>query len=967
MPDETLPLTPRASGLDEVLAEFVAAEEQGQSPDRQGLLSRYPQFAADLREFFVNRDEMQRLAAPLRDAPEQGAAEGQRSGHPLLKIRYFGDYELLEEIAVGGMGVVYKARQVSLNRVVAVKMILKGTLAAEEDVKRFRAEAEAAANLQHPAIVAIHEVGLHEGQHYFSMDFVEGHSLAQLPREQPLTARQAAEYVRDAAEAVHYAHQQGTLHRDLKPSNILIDRQGRVRITDFGLAKKITGDSDLTLTGQILGTPSYMPPEQALGKRSLIGAASDIYSLGAVLYELLTGRPPFRGESPAETLRQVESLDPISPRLLSPAVPRDLETICLKCLEKEPHKRYGTAQLLADDLGRYLRGEAVLARPPSPIYRFTKFARRHMTGLAITALIVLFIVLLGGVVGWMVRDREAQRAEYEKRITNYRATRLAKTVEDIQLALQEAQTLGDRALTLVNDNPYQWEATLAAALTACKRADSLAEENKGTLDPVLLERLTTLRQRLETDEQDRQFVARIDAIRMEATQVDIEKNRFGTTWQSSDIEDLFKSRGIEFRATSSEEVVASIQTHSEPIQPHMLAGLEIWLTRLPNKAAEKRQWLTTTLQSADSDPWRTQARKALLLGDVIALEKLVRDVEPAQQPAAVLLLLAKRLPPQMGPTRLEFFRRIQNAHPGDFWVNQGYAEALSRSDPPQWIEAVRFYTAMVALRPQNPGCRFNLGRALSGAGHHEGAIACYLDAVAIAPHYAAAWTNLGSAYYEKGEFGDAMAAFRRAIRLNPDYASPHIGLGTVLRAKGDADGAIVEYRVAVRLDPKDALSHNNLGVALTAKGDLNGAIAEYRESIRLDAPYARPHYNLGNLLKSKGDLEGAIAEYREAIRVNPSYATAHNSLGVALKTKGDLDGAIAEYREAIRLDPRNSKTHYNLGKALRMKGDRDGAIAAYRKALEVAPGFAEAEANLKSILEERSDGKSPQNEPRQDK
>ena len=167
------------------------------------------------------------------------------------------------------MGIVYKARQVSLNRIVAVKMILKGTLASEEDVKRFRAEAEAAASLQHPAIVAIHEVGLHEGQHYFSMDFVDGHSLAELPREQPLSARQAAEYVRDAAEAVHYAHQQGTLHRDLKPSNILIDRQGRVRITDFGLAKRIEGNSDLTLTGQILGTPSYMPPEQASGKRSL--------------------------------------------------------------------------------------------------------------------------------------------------------------------------------------------------------------------------------------------------------------------------------------------------------------------------------------------------------------------------------------------------------------------------------------------------------------------------------------------------------------------------------------------------------------------------------------------------------------------------------------------------------------------------------------------------------------------------
>src|SRR2546423_10218389 len=182
---------------------------------------------------------MQRLAAPMR-GPECGRLQNSRS---LGKLRYFGDYELLEEVAAGGMGIVYKARQRSLNRIVAVKMILKGTLAREEDVKRFRAEAEAAANLQHPSIVAIHEVGLHEGQHYFSMDYVDGQSLAELSRDQPLPVRQAAEYIRDAAEAVHYAHQQGTLHRDLKPSNILIDRQGRVRITDFGLAKKISDNS----------------------------------------------------------------------------------------------------------------------------------------------------------------------------------------------------------------------------------------------------------------------------------------------------------------------------------------------------------------------------------------------------------------------------------------------------------------------------------------------------------------------------------------------------------------------------------------------------------------------------------------------------------------------------------------------------------------------------------------------------
>src|SRR5262245_54421799 len=212
MTDETQAPTPSEQSLDDVLAEYIAREEEGRPVDRQALLKRHPHLASELREFFANRDQMQRLAAPIR-GPE---GDNPRPGHTLGKVRYFGDYELLEEIAAGGMGIVYKARQVSLNRIVAVKMILRGTLASDEDVKRFRAESEAAANLHHPAIVAIYEVGLHEGQHYFSMEFVDGQSLAELSRGQPLSARQAAEYIRDAAEAVHSAHQQGTLHRDLK-------------------------------------------------------------------------------------------------------------------------------------------------------------------------------------------------------------------------------------------------------------------------------------------------------------------------------------------------------------------------------------------------------------------------------------------------------------------------------------------------------------------------------------------------------------------------------------------------------------------------------------------------------------------------------------------------------------------------------------------------------------------------------
>jgi tRNA A-37 threonylcarbamoyl transferase component Bud32 len=301
---------------------------------------------------------------------------------PAAKVRYFGDYELLEEIAQGGMGVVWKARQSNLHRDVALKMIRAGTLATSAEVARFHREAEAAANLQHPNIVAIHEVGEHEGRHYFSMDLVEGRDLGAIVAEGPLAPQRAARYVKIIAEAIHFAHQRGTLHRDLKPQNILIDAADQPRITDFGLAKT-TSDSQLTQSGIIMGSPSYMPPEQAAGRLSEIGPASDVYSLGAMLYELLTGRPPFRGETAMATLRDVLETEPTALRKLKVDVPPDLETICLTCLEKSPAARYPTARALAEELDRFLKGDPILARPADPVRKLVSWCRRH-TGLLAT-------------------------------------------------------------------------------------------------------------------------------------------------------------------------------------------------------------------------------------------------------------------------------------------------------------------------------------------------------------------------------------------------------------------------------------------------------------------------------------------------------------------------------------------------------------------------------------------------------
>ena len=331
--------------------------------------------------------------------------------------RHFGDYELLEEIARGGMGVVYRARQKTLGREVAIKLLLHGALASGPDVDRFRAEAAAAASLKHPGIVSIHEVGECDGQHYYSMDLISGCDLAAVTREGPLTPRRSAELLSQIAEAVQHAHDHGVLHRDLKPSNILLDAGDRPHVTDFGLALRSEDQASQTQTGSLIGTPGYMAPEQAAGKSKVIDARSDVYGLGALLYHLLTGRAPFTGENATDILRQVAEQEPVAPALLTSGIPRDLETICLKCLSKEISRRYPSAKAVAEDLGRFLRHEPILGRPIGRFGQLTRWGRRKPLVASLAGVIIL--LLLGGATGSIlfVQDlQQARRSESAQRI-----------------------------------------------------------------------------------------------------------------------------------------------------------------------------------------------------------------------------------------------------------------------------------------------------------------------------------------------------------------------------------------------------------------------------------------------------------------------------------------------------------------------------------------------------------------------
>jgi tetratricopeptide (TPR) repeat protein len=436
---------PRAAAepeLADVILAYLHAAEAGQTPDRRQLLQRHPQLVVELNEFFAINDGFELLAAPLREAVQGVAGTTSAADRTVLAdsplssetaLPAVGDYELLEEIGRGGMGVVYKARQRSLGRLVALKMIRGGPGASAADVARFRGEAETIASLNHDHIVAIYDVGEKDGRLYFTMKLIDGGSLDRDRGRFRDDPRSAARLLATVARAVHHAHQRGVLHRDLKPSNILLEAGDKAYVTDFGLAKRLrghaspAGEASLTHSGDVLGSPRYMAPEQTAGRKAEVTTATDVYGLGVVLYVLLTGQPPFAGEDLVALLEQVTTAEPKPPRLCNRRVPGDLDTICLKCLQKEPGRRYGSAEALADDLERWLRGEPIRARPVARVERVWRWCRRNPAlALLSVAAAAAVLVAVGVLLDSRVKIGRALQQEGRQRERAERSYRLAR-------------------------------------------------------------------------------------------------------------------------------------------------------------------------------------------------------------------------------------------------------------------------------------------------------------------------------------------------------------------------------------------------------------------------------------------------------------------------------------------------------------------------------------------------------------
>lgn len=655
-------------------------------------------------------------------------------------------YEVQAVLGRGGMGVVYRARHLRLNRPVALKMLLAGAYARPDERERFLREAEAVAGLRHADVVQVYDVGDQDGRPYFTMEFMDGGSLARRLAGSPLSAPEAATLVAILANAVQAAHAGGVIHRDLKPANVLLTADGRPKVGDFGLARRLEGDAGLTRSGGTIGTPSYMAPEQARGDTDGVGPTADVYALGAILYEVLTGRPPFRAATAAETLRQVLTDDPAPPSRLNRSVPRDLETVCLKCLHKEPARRYPTAAALADDLGRFRRGEPVTARPISVVERFTKWVRRRPT-LAVSMIAGLLVIVLigGGVWRWAV-DR-------------------ATTVQGVEDDLRIAEHAQQRAA---------W----AEARTALERADARLGD-RGIDD---------LRGRISGARRELSLVARLDAIRL--ARASAGGRRFDRNRADRDYLDAFSEAGLGTPDDPPDRVAERIG--ATQVREAVIAALGDWTLCTPD--VNRRVWLLGIARLADPDPeWGDRVRDPAVWRKAGALAALAHSAPIDSQSVSLLLMLGWLLDAQ-GEDAVGFLRRVQDTHPADFWLNFSLGELLDiRTD----ADAVGYYRAAVAARPEAAAGHVNLGASLANQGRRADAMACWRHTLRLDPGVTMAHFNLAVAHMAERRFEEAITHTREAIRIDPEYGHAHavtgqslLNLGRFAEARTAADRAL---------------------------------------------------------------------------------------------------------------------------------------------------------------------------------
>jgi eukaryotic-like serine/threonine-protein kinase len=844
-------------------------------------------------------------------------------------------YEFGPILGRGAMGTVYLARQIAVNRQVAVKTILMGKLAGDDATARFLSEAEAAAALQHPNIVQIFELGRHCEQPYIALEYVAGGSLAHKLKKGTIPPRIAARLVEQLARGVNAAHLTGIIHRDLKPSNILLSPDGTAKVTDFGLAKRLQNDGDLTQIGIVVGTPTYMAPEQALGKR--VGPAADIYALGVILYECLTGRPPFKSDTILETMRRVVEEDPTPLRKLNPRVPHDLQSICLKCLNKQPQKRYPSAEALADDLRCWQENKPVKARPAGSIEKTAKWLRRRPAFAALA--LALFIMLVAGL--WWSGEQARREAGLAAR-RNY-------INKEVAAAIDEADS-GQRQLTDRLDDPLRvqeflsdlskWQRDLDRIQADLRRAETLAAGDPELVSSDSIDRLDARRRQLWTDVQSYQLAVRLDSISLgtfQASDGPFQKQAFPDRDYASALEKAGLATGSGIPPPALAEVVKR-----SPVRHALVAALD--LHAMATRDTRLKANLLEVVLLADPDSWRDQVRDPRSWHDPTVLQRLATEADVARQSPRILVTLGGLLAHNKIDA-MPLLRRSLLAHPQDFWLL--YAMAFYSKESP---EAVAYYQAALAIRPTNIETLQSLGGALLAIKDGQGATACFKKVLELNDKHAPALLGLGNVLMEQRDIKGAKSYFEKAIHLVPDFAKAHNSLGVALYAGNDLAGAFACYEKALQYDSHYPPTYNNLGNVLKAKGDREGAIANYKKAIEHNPEYAEAYCNLGLLLFESKEMAAAVECYKKSVACNPSFAQGHYNLGVALFEMENAAGAVTAFERAVICDPNNAQAHNNLGVALRRQQNLPAAVAAFEKAVACDSNWAIAHNNLGGVL-----------------
>jgi tetratricopeptide (TPR) repeat protein len=980
-----------------VFNEVILREQEGESPSLEEYQRRFPQLTHELSlQFGIDRalqadpSVPATVLNPAQAAPTTGhpdlptVAEARRAG-PAPALPTIPGYESLAELGRGGMGVVYQAWQTSLGRMVALKMILSGAHAGPQELSRFRAEAEAVGRLQHPNIVQIYEVGEHDGRPYFALEFVEGGGLDRKLAGTPQPAREAAALAETLARTVHYAHTRGVIHRDLKPANVLLvgnreqgtgnsKEDGAVfpvpcslfpKITDFGLAKVLVGArSDPTRTGAILGTPSYMAPEQARGQTREIGPATDIYALGAILYELLTGRPPFRATSPMETLQQVVNDDPVPPSRLQPRVPRDLETVCLKCLRKEPHQRYASAQELAEDLRRFLASEPIRARPTSAWERGLKWARRRplaaaVVGVSVTA--TLIVALLGAY--WYQAQLTAAQAEAraaQQELQQY------QHVAAVRVRAEQAVGAGDAALAKKDWSEAQLQ--LKEARAALLDEPALADLLPG------VERLLAEADSGDEDQRKyRDFQRLRDDVRFASSQVtglDQAANRAAIRRDASaalahfGINPEAGGRPLVNEAHFAPSQKADIVTGCYEL---LLLLADTVAHPLPSEApqAQAEEALAlldraTVLRSPTRGYYLLRARYLAQRGEGPDPRP---PVQPPPEPNDAIdhfLLGNERYQQRDLRGALAHFDEALRRDPGHFWAQFMLAICYLKTQHPSEAEA-----HLSACLNRNPN--FVWTYLLQGHLHTElGALVLAGGrndrATQVSAHFRAAdelfdqalkrerntdanyvlLVSRGVLRLRQAEAARAADDFQAAAALLPGPFAAALAASTVVRRQ-NLDAAINDFQQAIHLKEKQYQAYVNLAQAYEEQGQLDEARTRLEKALALEPGQAALYRARARLARQRHDTAGALDDLRQAIAHETPEgmglalaAEDHRERAFLLAGLGRYPEVVRECEAALKLRPDFAAAHRLRAEALCQMGHFADGIASYDRYLEQA-------------------------------